>query len=161
AERVDPAVWPVLAEAGAIVSVNATPKALGEASALLTAFVGARILVSHLGLPSAGAASSDELTSRLGPLLQLAHHDLVSVKVSGLYAVDPVFPHTAAIPVFNALLSAFGAGRLLWGSDFTPGLDAVSVDELFAIPEWMQACLSEAELRQVMSENLLTMLRED
>lgn len=55
-------------------------------------------------------------TRQLDRLLALSAFPGVTVKVSGLNKYDTP-PYDRVIPQFVALLAAFGAGRLMWGSD--------------------------------------------
>ena len=89
------------------------------------------VLFSHLG--SAGPCSRlprlAEARAELQPLLALAAASTSAVKFSGLYGMtDPAhdFPHTAAQPVVDLVLDAYGPSRLMWGSDFAPLLDFVT-----------------------------------
>ena len=64
-----------------------------------------------------------ELREKLEPVVDLARADNVFVKLSGLYAIDPKFPHAGAQPEGEMLLEAFGASRVVWGSDSSPALE--------------------------------------
>ncbi len=131
--------WPrstlrALAEAAGIVSVNAEPDVLARLGAFVDALDGACVLVSHLGLPGARdvAPTPDEATRALRPLLDLAERPQVGVKWSALYASsDPPhrYPHRPARPYLDVLLDRLGPGRLVWGSDWSPCLHAVSVPQ--------------------------------
>ena len=84
------------------------------------------------------------------------------VKLSGFYALTTPgyeYPHQAAWPYVEELLEAFGATRLLWGSDFSPSLEWLSFPQTFGLFGHMPF-LSEAERRLIEGENLLTLLAE-
>lgn len=157
------AAWPASARAalrdlGAIVSLNATPEATAEIGAAIADLAGAWTLFSHLGLPGRHARppAASAARARLAPLLALAAHDHVAVKLSGLYAIsDPPhdFPHAAAAPFVAAVLEAFGPSRLVWGSDFSPALGYVSFAQT-ADPRHLAGCTPE-EVDAVMGGNLL------
>jgi L-fuconolactonase len=160
--------WPAntLAELSAqraILSFNATPAALGRSREVIAAIDGARVIFSHLGLPgrSSIALTTIQARERLQPLLELASHPDVAVKLSGLYAVsDPPhkFPNDAAQPFVDVLLDTFGPLRMMWGSDFSPVLDYLSFAQV-ADPQPLSVC-SPAEVRNVMGLNLLRMLND-
>ncbi|MFZ5847143.1 MAG: amidohydrolase family protein [Actinomycetota bacterium] len=134
-DLVDAAVWEMLARRSAVISVNAPAHVWAQADGWLRRVAGAQVLVSHLGLPGdLAGATADVVRERTAPVLELAAHDGVSVKLSGAYAVDPVWPHAAARPVVEEVLAAFGAARVAWGSDFWPGLETLEEDQLFAMP---------------------------
>jgi L-fuconolactonase len=160
--------WPAntLAELSAqraILSFNATPAALARAREVIAALDGARVIFSHLGLPgrSGIAPTTMQARERLQPLLELASHPNVAVKLSGLYAVsDPpyMFPNDDAQPFVDALLDTFGPSRMMWGSDFSPALDYLSFAQV-ADPQPLSAC-TPVEIQNVMGLNLLRMLND-
>lgn len=129
-------IWDRLGRSRAIVSFNARPEATAELQALIERAEHCAFLFSHLGLPgrhdsvptAAGAAA------RLAPLLRLARLTNVGVKISGLYAVDPIPPHPAAWPFIELLLENFDPSNLHWGSDFSPVLEFTSFEDTLAIP---------------------------
>jgi L-fuconolactonase len=155
---------PVIAELErqeAVISLNATPPAIGSLAPLIDALPGCTFLFSHLGLPGRlpRDPTSEDVRARLRPLLTLAARDNVAVKLSGLYAIsDPPhdFPHTNARMVLEVTLSAFGPERVCWGSDFAPALDFVSFGQL--ADERLLAELSSAEAVAVMGDNLRRLL---
>lgn len=163
------AAWPVAAFAQlraqrAIVSLNATPEATARLAPAAAALDGCPLLFSHLGLPGrwSGAAppTAAQARERLAPLLALAVHDHVAVKLSGAYAIsDPAhgFPHAAARPYAQAVLAAFGPRRLLWGSDFAPALEFVSFPQAADVRALLDGC-GPAEIDDVTGRNLLRLL---
>jgi L-fuconolactonase len=177
----DSRLWDVLDERAAILSVNVMPRGLAGAETMIRRRENGVTLLSHLGLPGSPtgnirewpAASSedvgqtlasDQITlevarTRLAPLLRLADCPTVMVKLSGLYAIDPHRSHPAAAPYATSILKSYGAQRMLWGSDFAPGLDVLSPDELFAVPEWFTTTVDEAELALIMHGNLHRILQ--
>jgi L-fuconolactonase len=160
------AAWPrevmqALQDQRAVISLNANPDATAALRPFVDTLAGCTLLFSHLGLPGRflTAPPRDEVISRLQPLLALARHDNVAVKFSGLYAIsDPPhdFPHSAARPIVDAVLDAFGPSRLCWGSDFAPGLDFASFGQL--ADDRLLGDLTAAEAAGVMGGNLLRLL---
>lgn len=144
-----------------IVSVNAGPESLAAMAPFLRRIEGGFVLVSHLGLPGrhAAAPSRARALAILRPLCSLAACPHVGVKISGLYAVSEpshAYPHASARPFVARILDAFGAGRLFWGSDFSPALEHVSfVQTIQAIQElgW-----SDELLEGVLHRNLVRLL---
>lgn len=132
-------VWTALAAHRAPLSVNVAPEALASLSDVASALDGAPLVVSHLGLPGTPTGAHAATLTRMTNLLRLAAHDNVLVKLSALYAIDPVYPHESAQEHVRLAIDAFGPERLVWGSDFAPGLDVVSGEELFTLPDWVEA----------------------
>jgi predicted TIM-barrel fold metal-dependent hydrolase len=92
-------------------------------------------------------------------LLALAGRDNVYVKISGLYAIcDPpgLWPQWAAYPFVADVLAAFGPGKCLWGSDFSPALEFLRFDQ--TIPVLTGCHLTSEETAQVMGGNLVRLL---
>ncbi len=77
-----------------------------------------RIIVDHLGVPrgSLGPAAFDHLPA----LLALAKYPNVHVKAAGVgdYAIDP-YPFRSLDAPLRRIFNAFGAERLIWGSDLS------------------------------------------
>lgn len=145
--------------AGATVSVNASPATLTDWAAVLTSLSSSTVLVSHLGNPGGDLTGDDDdqLRTTLAPLLALAPAEHVLVKLSGLYAIDPRFPHTRAAPAVRHVVDAFGVQRLAWGSDFSPAAHAVGEDML-RLPDWLVELLGPAATAEVLGEVLLARL---
>ncbi|GAB3124414.1 putative TIM-barrel fold metal-dependent hydrolase [Leifsonia psychrotolerans] len=170
----DSDVWRVLDEANALLSLNVTPAGIAGVREVIRGRRGGATLLSHLGLPgpaadpaadpaagtSPGAAEghSDEWVARAAAVRDLADCPSVLVKLSGLYAIDPVFPHSRAQDETLHVLSEFGAERMLWGSDFAPGLGALAAEQLFDVPDWFVRAVSATELEQVMRGTLARLL---
>lgn len=157
----DSGFWDECSQAGAVVSVNASPAAIGELAGLPERAPDCAFLFAHLGLPGryrdvpAPAAAAD----RLGPLLRLADRPNCHVKISGLYAVSEppsAYPHPAATPFVAACLERFGAARCLWGSDFAPALEYVTFDQCHDLPQLDG--LAPADRQLVMGGNLRRLL---
>lgn len=135
----DAATWAMLDARAAIVSFNIGLPEVGILGRIAEAAPRCRLIVSHMGLPGARreTVGRDAARAELAPLLALADHAEMYVKLSGFYAVsDPshAWPHTAAAPFVHALVEGFGAARCLWGSDFSPALDHVSFAQTITIP---------------------------
>lgn len=151
--------WDALSHTRSILSVNATPEAVSGAEPRFRDADGACVLLSHLGLPGDLAqASASEIQQRIAPISRLADAPNVSVKLSGLYATDPDFPHTAGTHVARELIAAFGPRRTLWGSDYAPGLSVLSEPALFALPGPIRDDLTEDELESVLGGALRAVL---
>lgn len=133
---------------------------------LLAASPSTRVVIDHLGFfrqPATGgllgeAAANDE--QAWAALLALGAHPQVHVKVSAPFRVSAEPPpfHDLA-PRVEALLSAYGPDRLLWGSDWpycTRGGQASTAvaqtyEQAARVPTfWRAAGLDETALAQLM-----------
>lgn len=80
-----------------------------------------RIVLDHLGKPAVGTSRAPLAPSRrwLADLAELAAHPRVFCKLSGLPAeADGQWNAGLAAPFLDAAADAFGAERLMWGSDW-------------------------------------------
>ena len=93
-------------------------------------------------------------------MLALAEFPGPRVKLSGFYALPSHdFPHAAAWGYVVALLKAFGAGRLCFGSDFSPCLSHLSFPQTIDLFARMPF-LSPADRELIEGGNLLGMLED-
>ena len=122
------------AQAGAgrapsIVSLNAPPAAVAALTPAIRQLEHTWFLIAHLGLPGPIADHAD-VRDRLAPVLSLAGAPNVTVKLSGQYAAaTDGHPHSEAQPIVDALADSLGIGALVWGSDFSPCLDFITVEQ--------------------------------
>ena len=155
-------VWRCLNDHAALISLNARPEATALLAPVIAAAPDCRFLFSHVGLPGRHVLPQREaVRDRLRPLLALADRDNVFVKISGLYAIcDPpdLWPQQPAVPFVAEVLAAFGPGRCLWGSDFSPALEFLTFDQ--TIPVLSGCALSPEETGQIMSGNLVRLLHQ-
>lgn len=139
------------AEAPGILSLNVTPEAIAELEPRIRALEDTWVLISHLGLPGP-VDSLDAAKTRLAPLLRLAGLPHVSVKLSGQYAASTVgYPHGDARVLVDLVAEAFGTSALVWGSDFSPCLEFVSLEE--AVECLLPAGASAAEQHDILFGN--------
>lgn len=141
-------VWREVVGRGWLVSVNSRGRWWAAWGSVLACHPGLRVLVSHLGLPAGvdepPTASAAE--AGLAEVLALAESAEVRVKLSGLYAVSRpghAWPHTAAHPYVRHILERFGVGRCVWGSDFSPHLDAVSFPQTLSWLDHLEELTAE------------------
>lgn len=143
-----------------IVSLNGTPESFRAARAALLGFDSCRVLVSHLGLPGSPAKTREEAISRLRPILDIARVLEIYVKISGLYTFDSSVDGRGSVRYIEVLLEEIGAERLLWGSDYAPGLDHLTVNRAFALPSAVLGSLTPSQQAMIQSENLIKILGE-
>jgi len=155
-------VWAWLTRQRWIVSVNSRGEHWVVWTSVLERHPHLCLLVSHLGLPRAVAQVPDAATARheLRSVCSLARFSGVRVKLSGFYALTEPgydYPHQAAWPYVEALLTDFGSLRLLWGSDFSPSLEWLSFPQTLGLFARMPF-LDEVDRQRIEGENLLTLL---
>lgn len=162
--QVQAEVWRWLVDRRWLVSVNSRGEHWAAWRPILARYPELRLLVSHLGLPPAVEQAPPMAAARqvLEVVLALAEFPGVHVKLSGFYALTEPgynYPHQAAWPYVEALLAAFGADRLLWGSDFSPSLEWVSFPQTFGLLAQMPF-LDAAAITRIEGANLLALLAE-
>lgn len=160
------AAWPQrvvrhLSRHARVLSLNATPEAAGALGNVVGRLAPCAVLFSHLGLPgrTSRAPTREHARARLAPLLSLAAHGNVGVKVSGFYAASQAahnYPHHDTVPYVDTLLDAFGAERLYWGSDFSPCLAWISFEQ--AVDVTLPERLSPDERERIFGGNLRRLL---
>lgn len=121
-----------------------------------------RLLVSHMGLPDAATGDEDDLPAgqKLADVLPLAKYPGVHIKLSGFYALatpDYGYPHTATHPFVKTVLDAFGDDRLLWGSDFPPSLDFITLKQTLGMFDHM-AWLDSDSREKIVGANLMALI---
>lgn len=143
-----PGVWEAAADLGAVVCLQIKPEGLADLAVLAQRYPTVRIVVDHLGRAN--------LSDLNGPLFDLAACPNVYVKVSGIAAITrAAHPYADSHAFVDRVRQAFGAGRLLWGSDF-PGhlgrggysaeLEVVQAQRFWA-PEEREQLLAGTALR--------------
>jgi len=115
------AAWKRADELGLIITVGGTLRELSspDMETNVKRFTRARLHLEHLAHPDPKEAAPFE-TYRAA--LALAKYEHVSLKVSGFYSITqlPFSPYTDTIRFFELARDAFGAKRMMWGSDFPP-----------------------------------------
>lgn len=115
------AAWQRADELGLIVTVGASLRDLvsPQMAEAVRRFSRARLHIEHLAHPDPKEPEPFETYRRA---LALSEHDHVSLKVSGFYGFTqrPWSPYVDTIRFFELARDAFGARRMMWGSDFPP-----------------------------------------
>lgn len=115
------ALWERADELGLIVTVAGSLRELAspEMVRLTQRFTRARLHIEHLGHPD---PKEPEPYPTYRRVLSLARYPHVSLKASGFYSFTtlPWSPYTDTLPFVTLALEAFGARRMMWGSDFPP-----------------------------------------
>lgn len=148
-----------IGERGAILSINANPTMIIRFRDQFAQLSTCKILISHMGLPGSESLKTQaQIRERIGPLLDLAKLPNLFVKLSGFYAVDPIYPYIGARPYVCELLETFGASRLMWGSDYSPSMGYGTRDQVATVPKWIAEEMTEDEYESATVLNLQGLL---
>eukprot|EP00316_Scyphosphaera_apsteinii_P001578 CAMPEP_0119299326 /NCGR_PEP_ID=MMETSP1333-20130426/1403_1 /TAXON_ID=418940 /ORGANISM="Scyphosphaera apsteinii, Strain RCC1455" /LENGTH=311 /DNA_ID=CAMNT_0007300707 /DNA_START=116 /DNA_END=1051 /DNA_ORIENTATION=- len=149
-----------------VMAFGGLPAQLPAIEALLTHSPSTMLIIDHMGFfrqPATGGllgtdAANDEIAWK--GLLTLASRPQVYVKISALFRTSAELPpHRDLQGRVEELLAAFGARRLMWGSDFpfvtiggnTPSSAATSYEQAVQIPSfWNIPSLDQATMDELM-----------
>ncbi|HEU5316177.1 MAG TPA: amidohydrolase family protein [Chloroflexota bacterium] len=113
--------WGRADELGLNISVGGSLRDLAspQMEETVQRFRRARLHLEHLAHPDPKEAEPYETYRKA---LALAQHDHVTLKVSGFYSFTQLAwsPYVDTIRFFELARGAFGARRMMWGSDFPP-----------------------------------------
>ena len=109
-------LWEAIAETGTIACVMHGKAELRRLHPLLERFPSMRVVIDHLNNPVPADGIDQPIFQAL---LELARFPNVFVKLSGFHhwCLDR-YPYPSALPYVAAAVTAFGATRCMWGSDF-------------------------------------------
>jgi predicted TIM-barrel fold metal-dependent hydrolase len=106
-------VWARCGQLGLIITLLVIPEMVAGARASVARFPENKIIVDHLARPDAAAEPR-----QLDDLLTLAEFKNVYVKASALsFMSKEAYPHPDILAYLRRLYQAFGADRLMWGTD--------------------------------------------
>jgi len=112
------AIYEKAGELGVAVGFMVSPKYFDQVDDLLSEFPETPAIIDHFGgcKVADGAPGSNV---DFDALMALAKHPQLRIKVSGFVGPsDGAMPHEDTWPMVKALLGAYGAERLMWGTDF-------------------------------------------
>ena len=93
---------------------------LAEAVPIAARHPGLRLVIDHLGIPVTQRTRDDDAFSDMPAVLELARHDNVAIKASGLAAHSTeAYPFRNIHRHLRQAYDAFGPHRTFWGSDLT------------------------------------------
>jgi predicted TIM-barrel fold metal-dependent hydrolase len=108
-------IWGHAADAGLAVCLLADPDALPAIHGMCKGFPKTRVVIDHFARIGANGTLPPE---ELEQLSQLADFENTFVKTSAFYALGAKTPpYDDLAPMLRTLHAAFGARRLMWGSD--------------------------------------------
>lgn len=120
AEWVQPsALWNLIAHKRFAVNLALRPHQQPKFRALAKAYPDTPFLVCHLG----GPTNRGEPNPDWDEVLKSAEVENIYIKISGFAYYSKrhwEYPYADVLPYIERIASAFGAGRMLWGSDYPP-----------------------------------------
>jgi L-fuconolactonase len=132
-----------LAEAGLAFDAVVRADQLGSVVEVARAVPDVRIIVDHLGNPATESVGWQEHMDAL------AHLPNVAVKLSALTALARALGVGALQPLVDTVLQAFGAHRVMFGSDWPVCLLAGDFGDVVDLAATLTASLDEAERAEV------------
>jgi predicted TIM-barrel fold metal-dependent hydrolase len=141
-------LWECAEKHRLVVSLFAGVGHLVAIRKLARAFPRVPIVIDHMGHPSPARQGQ---RSDWRELLELAQEPQVFIKVSGYhyFSAEP-YPYRDTLALVRALREAFGARRLLWGSDFPHVLLRCGYRRSRLLPQRLFDFLDSGELAEVM-----------
>ena len=146
-------LWEVAAETRATIGLLIHWHQLPQAAAMAARHPGVTVVIDHLGFPDYADPGS------LENLLALARLPNVYVKLSGYpHNTGDVYPYLRARPFITRMLGAFGASRVMWGSDWPVCLAHATYGQAFT-SAWELPVLSDSDRSWIFSRTARTAWR--
>lgn len=158
--RFNPALWPdgermdgdvgraLFAKAGELgiaVGFLCSPPNFDEIDTLCAAYPSTQVMVDHFGHCKPGE------TQEFDRLLSLSAHSSVHVKLSEWpRASEESWPYRDLFGWIPRLVDAYGAVRLMWGTDFPFIVEQTGYDRGWSIADEIEPALSEADMRDIL-----------
>lgn len=144
-------VWEAAGELGIAINLLMGLDHIPALAVLAERFPQVPTLIDHMASPDATAGTG---SPGFKELLKLSRFPQVSVKVSGYhYHSDQEWPYRDCHSIFKALYDAYGAKRLIWGSDFPHVILKSSYASVLALQERLYTYLSSTEMAAIMGGN--------
>ena len=144
-------IWETAQDLGISINLLIQMNQIPILARLAERFPQVPLLIDHMAFPDVIAGPSDPGFKNL---LQLSRFPQVSVKVSGYYYHSSQnWPYRDCHDFFKALHETYGAGRLIWGSDFPHVLLKSSYASILGLQERFYKYLSQAEIDAIMGGN--------
>ncbi len=144
-----PALLRAAAERSMSVSLLVTPDRLRRVDELARSYPEVTFIVDHYGLCTSQTAPSEVQT-----LIALAKASNVLVRVSAFTALSSAgYPFNDLMPLTRALYAAFGAQRLLWGTDYPYVLDSGSYVQSLDALRFHMPFIDAADLPLILGGN--------
>lgn len=106
------ALWRAAADAGLAMQLHFEPRWAPGFAPLIDEFRSTTVIIDHLGRPLQGTPEEHDVVVRW------SDKPNTIVKLSALSEVTQ-YPHRDLEPAIRALTAAYGAGRMMWGGNFS------------------------------------------
>lgn len=144
-DRSQDPLWETAAETRATIGLLIQWRQLPQAAVMATRHPDVTVVIDHLGFPDYDDPDS------LGNLLDLARLPNVYVKLSGYpHNTRDAYPYLRARPFIERMLVAFGASRVMWGSDWPVCLAHASYGHAFT-SAWELPWLTDGDREWIFS----------
>lgn len=132
--------------AGLCYDLVVLPHQMPAASYAASAVPGLTLVLDHAGKPPIANGDPDALGAWTTAIREFAALPNTTCKLSGLVTEAPPGARCQAfVPVRDVVLGAFGAERIMFGSDWPVCLLASDYAGVTALARWLVAGLSDAE----------------
>ncbi|MEM2904397.1 MAG: amidohydrolase family protein [Candidatus Bathyarchaeia archaeon] len=155
-------LWKRCAELGVAICIYAHADQAGFLEPLIREFQNVRVAFDHLGVCptnfSVDRLRRPRIETELPPptmqtILALAKYRNVYVKLSGDYAFSHLpYPYPDMRPVYRLLYEAYGAERLMWGTDFPWILEEPGYKQLTKLIDFHLPDLKRREREAILGE---------
>ncbi|MBI2952565.1 amidohydrolase [bacterium] len=110
-------MWEAIAGLNAVIQFHLRPDFADQVDAIARRHPHLTLIIDHMGYPKV-----DEDPATYRPILDLARHPNMCLKLSDVagHSRQKRFPYADVHPFIQSLLSAFGSGRMVWGTGY-PG----------------------------------------
>ena len=147
------ALWQMAAKLNVPICVQLLPKQLEMLQDIATDFPQVAVVIDHLAKPI--NEEGPESTKALH-FLKLSQLPNVSVKVAALgYLSRQAYPYLDTHYLVEAALQAYGADRVIWGSDFPGILKYCTYQQSYEFIKQIIWDCSEVELSKILGGNAL------
>ena len=142
----------LLANLGLSYDILAFDYQLGSAVELVRAFPRQKFVLDHMGKPKISGKPDKEWVSSIHQLGELGN---VWCKISGLVTETKNFSWKSSdfSPFLEVVYEAFGADRLMFGSDWPVCLSAASYKEVIEIVEEFFSSVSKEDKEKILGKN--------
>lgn len=126
-------LWSAANERSAILTLLVGPEQAVAIEPLLAAYPRVTVVIDHLARPDQETDPDRPLFHRL---LELARYPNLYLKVSAFAAIShQSFPYADVAGLLRQAWAAYGAERLMWGSDYAMARDLCSMEDALAAAE--------------------------
>jgi len=128
-------VWDAVGELGIMASLSGGIEGIIDTrtEGYIRRFPDSMFRIEHMGWFPDVDRSTDQ--PEFGRVLSYAQYPNTVIMLSGFYAFGRGYPYTEVEPFIEKALGAFGADRMMWGSDFPPVSLHETVELALALPK--------------------------